>query len=225
MSQLGHTCVKVACEYHEHLKHYGQTTVAADVNSRKGANYRRDHLLAAVAAIAIATPAAAQTGPYVGIEGGVIDVLTSHNNYQGSTGANDGRINVHNNVGIDADAVAGYRFGFVRAEAELGYKRAGIDRTNFTMTNFGSLGDGGHVRSVSAMGNLLADFGTGGLDAYVGGGVGVARTSYLIRSISFGATDSNLAWQIIAGVNFPVSPNLSAYTSAQSWSLASGSAT
>ena len=46
----------------------------------------RYHLLAAVAAIAIATPAAAQTGPYVGIEGGIMDVLTSHNNYQGSTG-------------------------------------------------------------------------------------------------------------------------------------------
>ena len=79
----------------------------------------RNYLLAAVAAFAIATPAAARDGsPYVGIEGGILDVLTAHDDYQGNIGSRDGRIAIHHNMGIDVDAIAGYDFGFIRAEAE-----------------------------------------------------------------------------------------------------------
>jgi opacity protein-like surface antigen len=173
----------------------------------------RYHLMAAVAAIAIATPAVARDGsPYVGIEGGVLKILSAHDRYQGMTGAQDGRVNIKHNLGVDVDAVAGYDFGFLRAEAELGWKRAGIDNASDNITGFPAVsqGNGGKARTVSAMGNLLADFGGPGVSGYVGGGVGVARTSYKIHEISFGATDSNLAWQIIAGVRFPVSPNLDA---------------
>ncbi|HWU91921.1 MAG TPA: outer membrane beta-barrel protein, partial [Sphingomicrobium sp.] len=171
----------------------------------------RNYLLAAVAVLAIATPAAARDGsPYVGIEGGILHIPITHDDYQGSTGATDGPIAIHHNLGVDVDAIAGYDFGFIRAEAELGYKRAGIGHTNPDMPNFiFTNDDSGHARTVSAMGNLLADFGSStGVSGYIGGGIGVARTSYLIRSISFGATDSNLAWQIIAGLRFPVSQNI-----------------
>ena len=170
----------------------------------------RYHLLAAVAAIAIATPAAAQGGsPYVGIEGGAIDLVSAHD-YIPSDSAH---VDFRHKYGLDVDAVAGYDFGIIRAEAELGYKRAGIDHSTYfgdmlvTGTDFN---DDGHARAVSAMGNLLTDFGGPGISAYVGGGVGVARTTYAIRSLAFRGSDSRFAWQLIAGVRFPISTNLDA---------------
>ena len=151
----------------------------------------RYHLLAAVAALAIATPAAARDGsPYIGIEGGGMDLLTAKNNYQGIDGSLDGPINIHHKLGLDADVVAGYDFGFFRAEAELGYKHATVDRTNVFNPNIDlSDSDGGSARTVSAMANLMLDFGPDtGMNGYVGGGIGVARTKYSIDSIDFRAS-------------------------------------
>src|SRR3569623_1019617 len=173
----------------------------------------RYHLLAAVAAFAIATPAAARDGsPYIGIEGGLLDVQTAHYNNQGIDGSLDSHVAIHHNLGIDADVIAGYDFGFIRAEAELGYKHAGIDHTTVEnqLIDLGP-SDSGRARSVSAMGNVMADFGSDtGVSGYVGAGVGVARTSYSIHSLGFHGSDSNLAWQIIAGVRFPISANIDA---------------
>lgn len=167
-------------------------------------------LFAAAAAIAVAAPAAARDGaPYVGVDAGILLLQDGDYEYQGLTGTTDGEIRVDHKRGIDADIVAGYDFGMLRAEAELGFKRARIDDTTVA-TNFGpALGDGGKARTVSAMANLLLDFGSDtGLNGFVGGGAGVARTTYDIDAVSLGGTDNNLAWQLLAGIRTPISENI-----------------
>src|ERR1043166_8635702 len=151
------------------------------------------YLLAAVAAAAIATPAVAHDGsPYVGVDGGLMYVQSHSDNYQGVTGSQDGSIRIKHKTGYDLDAVAGYDFGMFRAEVEAGYKHAGIKGTNPNIPNFGPFfGDGGKGRTVSLMGNVMADFGPDdGLSGFVGGGVGVARTSLRVGSIHFGGPGS-----------------------------------
>lgn len=87
---------------------------------------------------------------------------------------------------------------------------AGLGDVELNLPTFGpALGDGGRARTVSAMVNGLADFDVGGnWSAFVGGGAGVARTNYKINAISFQGTDSNFAWQILAGVRTAITPNL-----------------
>ncbi len=168
------------------------------------------HLLAAVAAAAVASPALAQTGPYVGADLGAMWIQNDDMDYQGPTGLDDGSFDVHHDIGIDGDVNLGYDFGLFRLEGELGYKRAGIGDVDVAIPNFGPLlGDGGRARTVSAMANGLVDFGLGGnWSAFVGGGAGVARTNYKINALSFQGTDSNFAWQILAGVRTAITPNL-----------------
>jgi len=134
----------------------------------------RFHFLAAVAAAAIAAPAAAQTGPYVGADLGGMLIQHDDAEYQGVTGAEDGPLDIHHKIGIDADINAGYDFGMFRLEGELGWKRASVDDVDYNNAAFGPLfGDGGHARTVSAMVNGLADFDLGtNVSAFVGGGAG-----------------------------------------------------
>lgn len=185
----------------------------------------RKYLLAAVAAAAIATPAFAQdAGPYVGIEGGLLfpkdsdvdadvnftDPLINDANY-------DNIINIDYKRGYDLDAIAGYDFGAFRLEAELGYKRAKVDELqldqDFIDAYEAATGDvitdtdvnlNGRVRVTSIMANALADFGTGGFRIYGGGGFGRARVKLL------GDRDSAWAYQLIAGIGMPISPNIEA---------------
>lgn len=173
----------------------------------------KKYLLSAAALMAVASPAAARDGEaYIGVEGGLMVLKDARLDYQGQTGSEDGRLTVDHKRGFDADVIAGYDFGMFRAEAELGYKRAKIDETSVSIPNFGPLfGDGGKARAVSAMGNLLLDFGDpAGVNFFIGGGIGVSRTTYKINRISFGATDGNLAYQAIAGVRTALSPNVDA---------------
>ena len=172
----------------------------------------RYYLLAAVAAVAVASPAVARDhSMYVGLEAGPMWVQSEDADYQGETGAQDGSIRIRHKMGIDADLIAGYDFGFLRAEVEAGYKHAKVKSTDPNIPNFGPFfaDDGGKARTVSLMGNLLADFGNdNGWSFYAGGGLGVARTTYKLNVIHFGATDSNLAWQFIAGARTAITPNL-----------------
>ena len=57
----------------------------------------------------------------------------------------------------------------------------------------------------------MADFGNeDGLSFYAGGGVGVARTKYRLAAEgeSLTAKDSGLAWQLIAGARYAVTPTM-----------------
>jgi len=102
-------------------------------------------LLAASAAMVIATPAAAQsTGGYVGIEGGILfprsnnaDVRADFTTTQTPTtpaapaGPADtvyaDAFEVDYRRGLDVDLIGGYDFGMFRLEGELGWKRARLD--------------------------------------------------------------------------------------------------
>ena len=95
----------------------------------------RKYLLAAVAALAVSSPAVARDGaPYVGIEGGVliprdldgdamVDFTTGPAVPAGPVDFG-GDFDADLKRGWDVDAIAGYDFGGFRLEGELGWKRA-----------------------------------------------------------------------------------------------------
>ena len=95
----------------------------------------KTYILAAVAAAAIATPAYAQSsGPYIGIEGGILfpkdtnvdaDVNFIDDDFDDVTF--DNVLDVDYKRGWDLDLIGGYDFGGFRVEGELGLKRAKID--------------------------------------------------------------------------------------------------
>jgi opacity protein-like surface antigen len=187
----------------------------------------RNYLLAAVAAAAIAAPAVAQdapaTGPYVGIEGGVLfpqgtdtDIVL-RNGSASVTQTDAFRLNY--DTGYDVDAIVGYDLGMFRLEGELGYKRAGLnsidvdpalidaynDATGDTITASDFDADG-HATVLSAMVNGLVDFNVGSLGVYAGGGVGYADVKF---SNEFDSdNDNGWAYQLIAGLRAAVTPNV-----------------
>src|SRR3954453_6627803 len=166
----------------------------------------------ALASTALATPAVARDhSVYVGLEGGVMWVEDS------PFAVTDAQTNpvytIDHKTGYDVDAIAGYDFGAVRIEAEIGYKRASIDSVNTIDTVFPA---SGHASALSLMGNVLFDFGDeNGLSGYAGGGLGVARAKFGFSSanvfpygaVSFSGSDSRLAWQAILGARYAVTPN------------------
>ena len=184
------------------------------------------YLLAAVAAAAIASPAAARDNSgYVGLDLGA--VLPQKQDISGSvdftappTGTADIAESdigsVRFKMGYDADLVAGYDFGMFRVEGELGYKRAKAKNVHLNdafITSFNagagtlftedSFDLGGHVSVLSGMVNALLDFGgNGGVGGFVGAGAGYARVK------EFGDSDSGFAWQLLAGVYTPISDNI-----------------
>jgi opacity protein-like surface antigen len=181
--------------------------------------------LAAVAATAIAAPAASKdNSPYVGIEGGVtfpqkqdLDgsiTFNDNTNFSNVAAGNVGSLRYK--PGYDLDVVGGYDFGMFRLEGELGYKRSKVKDFNIDPTFLGALNTASgnnftsssfdlrdHTTVLSAMVNGLADFGgNGGLGAYVGAGAGYADVKQL------GGSQGKFAWQILAGAYMPVSNNV-----------------
>jgi len=171
----------------------------------------RKIMMAAVAATAIASPAAARDGSgYVGIEAGVLwpkDSTISVREFEDEVdGGNIAEIN-YKNMGWDADLIAGYDFGMFRLEGELGYKRAkhGDYNANEGICATGVCGlaaaaavttqdveggidfDGnGSTRVWSLMANALLDVPIGENAAlYVGPGIGWASTRITIDPDEF----------------------------------------
>ncbi len=183
----------------------------------------RKYLLAAAAAAAIASPAYAQdSGPYVGIEGGVL--FPKNTNVAADVSftdpllvdvTNQNAFEVDYKRGLDLDVIAGYDLGAFRLEAELGYKRAKFDDLQldpaFVDAYQDATGDvitgtdldlNGRAKVTSIMGNALVDLGVGGFRVYGGAGAGRARVK------AFGDRDDAWAYQLIAGVGVPVTPNV-----------------
>jgi len=172
----------------------------------------------ALASTVLASPAVARDKSwYVGVEGGAMLVEDTTFDYARAATVVPSGITIDHKTGLDVDVIGGYDFGPVRAEAEIGYKRASIGDvfaataiTTRTVTVFN--GDG-KATALSAMGNLLLDFGDdNGFSGYVGGGAGVARVKYdyVVPTILAGVNDrdSGFAWQAIAGVRAAISPNV-----------------
>ena len=168
----------------------------------------------ALASTGLATPAVAKDhSVYVGLEGGVMWVEDSPFNV--TDAATNPQYVIDHKSGYDVDAIAGYDFGAVRVEAELGWKRAGNASLNSVTTVYPA---GGHANVLSLMGNVLLDFGDeNGFSGYAGGGIGMARAKYsfnaaslppYIGAVGFSDSDSRLAWQGILGVRYAVTPNV-----------------
>jgi opacity protein-like surface antigen len=175
---------------------------------------RKLAIAVALASTALATPAVARDhSVYVGLEGGVMWVEDSPFNV--TDARTNPRYTIDHKTGYDVDAIAGYDFGAIRLEAEVAYKRAGIDTVNTVDHVFAA---SGNASALSLMANALFDFGDeNGLSGYAGGGIGVARTKYnftapllnpYIGAVDFSDNDSRLAWQGILGVRYAMSPNI-----------------
>ena len=178
----------------------------------------------ALATTALSTPALARDDAwYVGVEGGAMLV----EDIKFDIGAAKDAATVHHKAGWDADAVVGYDFGPFRAEAEVGYRQASINRLTSTVTMPyrnsagaafnappGSYGyAGGRSSALSFMVNGLLDFGEDtGVQGFVGGGVGVARvkTKLGLNTYQDAIDDSDtvFAWQAIAGIRAPLTDSI-----------------
>jgi opacity protein-like surface antigen len=179
-------------------------------------------LLAAALLSLVPSAASARDGvPYIGFEGGAVKPEKIKLDYQLRALTVPNGITLKHKTGFDVDFIAGYDLGLVRAEAELGWKRAVLTGATVApaiqFNNTGPLTVDGRTRAVSAMANLLLDFGKeDGLQVYAGGGAGLARVSLnnVISGPNVAAgrgvigSDRSFAWQLIAGMRVPVSYNV-----------------
>ena len=177
----------------------------------------------ALASTAIASPALARDGAwYVELDGGPMIVEDIEFDLPN---APDGVVMDHH-TGFDFGGIVGYDFGFLRLEAEAGYRSADIEALNIGAVGVRGAPGGFIYRSrtlnsdgdssvLSFMVNAMADFGPDdGLQGFVGGGVGVARTKFdgvTVDTAGAGFlddSDSGFAWQLLAGVRAPLTDNM-----------------
>jgi opacity protein-like surface antigen len=137
--------------------------------------------------------------------------------------------------GYNVSLYLGHRFeGGFRVEGEFNYSRSGIDThrgvtvggTNIDAVDASVLTRGaavgstvgtvvdsgiGSQRSYGAFANAYYDFNSGGsFQPYVGAGIGLQRVRFDYRpsNIDVGqGSDTNLAWQLMAGATYRVSPS------------------
>ncbi len=185
---------------------------------------RKLAVILALATTALSTPALARDDAwYVGVEGGAMLV----EDIKFDIGAAKDVVTAHHKAGWDADATVGYDFGPFRAEAEVGYREASVNRLTSTVTmpirNAAGAavnappGDysyaGGRSSALSFMINGLLDFGDDdGVQGFVGPGVGIARVKSKLAlntyQDSLNDSDTVFAWQVIAGVRAPLSDSI-----------------
>jgi len=188
----------------------------------------RKFLLAAVAAAAIASPAAARDGTgYVGADLGAMLAEDTKLDFDNDTLFINNAVAVDYGLGFDIGLVGGYDFGMVRAEFDLGYKHAGANEVVLgqgvcTTAQNCVLDADGDASVLSAMANVILDFGDeNGITGFIGLGAGMARvgidtdfsgTFPNTPVTGFGVDDDDtaLAGQIIAGLRMPVSENMDA---------------
>jgi len=174
----------------------------------------------------LAAPAAARDGSgYFGAEGGALWAKDLNHGLTiirtttpiGTTLIADGAQMSFKKLGLDLDLILGYDFGVIRAEGELGYKRASLDEIGLRAAPGGAVvtSDGsGNVGVTSAMANVLLDFGDDdGLSFCAEPCAGWARVK--MNNIVPGTSafdiegrDSGLALQGIAGIRYAITPQL-----------------
>ena len=162
---------------------------------------RKLAIAVALASTALATPAVARDhSGYVGVEGGVMWVEDMDLDFDDATTHLSNALTNTHKLGYDVDIIGGWDFGMLRLEGELAYKRASNDEvradTLFSGAGaFDHFDSGGSGRAISAMINLLLDFGDDdGLSGYAGVGVGLANVRYHVSTtdmpITFGRSAS-----------------------------------
>ncbi len=172
----------------------------------------------ALASTALASPALARDDSwYVGIEGGAMIV----EDLQFDIGTVNDAGSLNHDYGYDVGGVVGYDFGAFRTEVEVSYREAAMETAAVSLVGIplgagttvatGNRNVNGSSSALSFMLNGLLDFGDDdGIQGFVGGGIGVARTK--VQSIFAAPTwlndsDTGLAWQVLAGVRAPLSGN------------------
>ncbi|MGX7927361.1 OmpA family protein [Tsuneonella sp. HG094] len=172
----------------------------------------------AMASTAIASPALARDGAwYVELDGGPMIVEDIDFDVAGVADS----VTTDTHYGYDFGGIVGYDFGFIRLEAEAGYRAADLDTLSSTRPLFptaapaGTYAAGGDMSVLSFMLNGLVDFGPDdGLQGFVGGGVGVARTKVNGATVDVSSpgwlddSDSGFAWQALAGVRAPLTDSI-----------------
>ncbi|MFA9200663.1 MAG: OmpA family protein [Cypionkella sp.] len=175
-----------------------------------------------MASTAIASPALARDGAwYVELDGG--PMIVEDIEFDVGTTTNGVQADLH--TGYDFGGIVGYDFGMLRLEAEASYRSADlssltqgtalIPSTATGTARAGTYGAGGDVNALSFMLNGLVDFGPDdGLQGFVGGGVGVARTKVDGATLRFSGpgflddSDTGFAWQLLAGVRAPLTETI-----------------
>ena len=188
---------------------------------------RKTAIVLALASTALAAPAFARDKSwYVGVEGGGMIVEKIHYNVN----AVRDRAQAKSHKGYDVGGVVGYDLGMFRVEAETSYRHANLDTWQaqvstpnyYTNGVLGALPVGtyanatGSTSALSFMVNGLADFGDDdGLQGFVGGGAGVARTKakYAISGRFLNDSDTRFAYQGLAGVRYPLTSHVDASVS------------
>ena len=151
-----------------------------------------------------AAPAFA-AGGYVGLEGGAVWLSDASSTV---AGINQGDIKF--DTGWAIGAVGGYDFGTWRLEGELAYRSSGAKEVS---DSTGSSPLDGDVTSTALMVNAFYDFKTlsPSVYPYIGAGIGGANVSADIKESGVQVLDDDeivFAWQLVAGVAFPVSKQL-----------------
>jgi opacity protein-like surface antigen len=203
----------------------GDNRRVTGAHEAKKGNTMHKLLLGTTALAALAIPSiAAADGPYVGVEGGVtlprstdLDVILNNTSASPTTSTtyNDG-YDVKYKTGWNVDALAGYKLGLLRLEAEGGYQRApiksvtasptllsAVSTASGTTATEANLGIGNRMGVTYLTANALLDGSLGGgFGVYAGGGVGRAWASFS------GDKDNAMALTGIAGVRYAVTPNV-----------------
>lgn len=172
----------------------------------------------AMASTALASPALARDDSwYVEVDGGVMIVEDLEFDVNGT----DDGLAFDTEEGYDFGGIVGYDFGPFRLEAEASYRATDVDEVTVGTSGFPAGANGnlafpetvdarGEANALSFMVNGLFDFGPDdGLQGFVGGGLGVARTAIDARITESGSpgvddSDSGFAWQLLAGVRAPL---------------------
>jgi opacity protein-like surface antigen len=177
----------------------------------------------AVAALSLAAPAQAAGNWYVSVFGGAnwqqdhsffaaTSTTTSADTLTWAADADTGFV-VGGAVGVSLAQVA----PGLRVEGELAYRQNDVDgvwQTNVGAPTTVSTGASNYdFTTFSVMANVWYDFTIAGVTPYVGGGIGWARTDVDAdftgdNTTSLDFDDSGFAWQLGAGIDFDVSPNM-----------------
>jgi OmpA-OmpF porin, OOP family len=179
---------------------------------------RKFAIAVALASTALASPALARDDSwYVGVEGGAMIV----EDLQLDIGTLNDVGSINHDYGYDVGGLVGYDFGGFRTEVEVSYRKAASDQTAISRGGIptgptsavsnGNFNTNGSTSALSFMLNGLLDFGDDdGIQGFVGGGVGVARTkvlNVLAAPAWLNDSDTGFAWQALAGVRAPLSGN------------------
>ena len=190
---------------------------------------RKLAIVLALASTALATPTLARDKSwYVGVEGGamIVEDINYDITLANGTVVQDGA-SVDHEYGWDVGGQIGYDFGGFRVETEVSYRQATLDAYRSSVTTpvtsvTGAPGNapagvydgaGRKTNALSFMLNGLLDFGDDdAIQGFVGGGVGVARVKarYALNTNSnfLDDSDTNFAYQALAGIRAPLSDNI-----------------